>query len=395
MLIIKKRIAIIHLRGFFDSVPCLTSLVTWLSQHDVTVDVFMLSDGQFITPKFDNNNIRIHFLPGKYQLNPVKMGVQMANWYTIIRRYLRKERYTAIMGVDPDGLLLANLVAINTNIPKWYISLELYFLDEIKSLVWNIYKRIERMCNKRVLYSITQDEKRAELLSEENGVPLSKILLLPNASLGEPFISRSNFLKRRLNIENNRRIILHIGVLADRIMPFEIAESTRFWPEDWVMVFHARNISDDKNSIAKKIQSIHANRRIRFSTIPVVRQMLSELVGSADIGIAFYRGGKTPAMGKNLHYAGLSGGKIAQYLQNGVPLITNELPVIGDMIREYRCGIVLDDPSQLHLAIQTILGQREIYAEGAVRCFREVYSLDPYLSNILDKLGELETPLQG
>jgi len=284
---------------------------------------------------------------------------------------------------------------MNTNVAKCYISLELYFLDEIDSLVGRVYKRIERLCNKRLVYSITQDEKRAELLSEENGVPLSKILLLPNASLGDPFINRSDFLKRRLNIENNKRIILHIGVLADRIMPFEIAESTRSWPEDWVMVFHARNISDNKNGIAKKIRSTHANRRIRFSTLPVDRQMLPELVGSADVGIAFYRGGKTPAMGKNLHYAGLSGGKIAQYLQNGVPVITNDLPVIGDMIREYRCGIVLDDPSELHIAIQTILRQRELYAERAVRCFREVYSLDTYLSNILDKLGELEAPLQG
>jgi glycosyltransferase involved in cell wall biosynthesis len=359
------------------------------------IDVFMLGDGQFITPKFDNNNIRVHILPGEHQLNPVKMSIQMLNCYKFVRRYVIKEHYSAIMGVDPDGLLLAYLVAINTNIPKWYISLELYFFDEIKSLVGKIYKRLERMCNKRVLYSITQDEKRAELLSEENGVPLSKILLLPNASLGEPFISRSNFLKRRLNIENNRRIILHIGVLADRIMPFEIAESTRFWPEDWVMVFHTRNITDDENRTVKEMQSIHDNRRIKFSTLPVDRQMLPELVGSADVGIAFYRGGKTPAMGKNLHYAGLSGGKIAQYLQNGVPIITNDLPVIADMIREYRCGLVLDDPRELHLAIQTILREKELYAERAVRCFREVYSLDPYLSNILDKLGELVTPQQG
>lgn len=391
----KKQIAIIHLRSFFDTVPCLTTLVTRLAQDDVMIDVFMLGDNQFITPKFDNNNIRIHILPGKHQLNPAKMAAQMAICYKSVRRYVMREHYSAIMGVDPDGLLLAYLVTRNRNMPIWYMSLELYFLDEIKSLVGKIYKRLERMCNKRVLYSITQDEKRAELLSEENGVPLSKILLLPNASLTEPRINRSDFLKKSLNIENNKRIILHIGVLADRIMPFEIAESTRFWPEDWVMVFHTRNITDEKNNIMRNIIKIDINRRIKFSALPVDRQVLSDLVGSADVGIAFYRGGKTPTMGKNLYNTGRSGGKIAQYLQNGVPLITNDLPVIADMIREYRCGIVLDDPRELHLAIQTILGERELYAERAVRCFREVYSLNPYLSNILDKLGKLETPLQG
>jgi glycosyltransferase involved in cell wall biosynthesis len=382
----KKRVALIHLRGFFDTVPCLHSLVLHLAKHRVGVDIFILADEEYKFPEFDNSNIKIHILPGNYQLNPVRMGIQMLKSFIIVKQKLLEKHYDVIMGVDPDGLVLAHLVAINKNIRKWYISLELYFLDEIECFVGKVMKLIEKFCNRSVQFSVVQDKNRAKLLSEENNISLSRILMLPNANLGESGKRRSNFLKKRLNIEDNKKIILHIGVLSNRIMPFDIAENTLTWPDDWIMVFHTRNISDRNNDIFRKIKKVGSANKIKYSEYPVKQKHLAKLVASADIGIAFYKVGETPAMGKNLYHAGLSAGKIAQYLQYGVPVITNDLPVIGDMIRKYKCGIVLDTPTSLQNAIEVILNERDLFSGQAVKCFREIYSPEPYLNQILDSL---------
>ena len=384
-----KKLAIIHLRGFLDTVPCLTSLVEYLAEQGFKMDIFILNDDQFLKPTFSYNNVNVHLLPGSFNLNPFEMFLQMCKWFKIVRRHMKTESPTAIFGVDPDGLLLSCFVAMGLNIPKIYFSLELYFLDEIESFFGRLYKRAEKLCNKYACFSITQDKNRARLLSEENGIELNRIFILPNSSLGDPQITQSNLIRKMTGIPDSAKIILHVGVLHERVMPIEIAENTIIWPDDWFMIFHSRNIFDEKDNLINKIKEIDRKNRIKFSLKTVDRSLLDELVGSADVGIALYRVGNTPAMGKNVLNAGLSAGKVAQYLKNGVPLIINDLPIIADIINDYECGIVLNNPEDLHLAISTILDDRAGYAERALECYRSIYMPYPHLLRISENINKL------
>jgi glycosyltransferase involved in cell wall biosynthesis len=385
----KRRIVVIHLRSFLDTVPCLTSLIEYLAREGWEIDIFILEDDQFIKPLFSYNNVKVHLLSGSFELNPVKIFLKMAKWYKIVRGHLKVQNSSAIIGVDPDGILLSCLVAMGLNIPKIYFSLELYFLDEIKSFFGRLYKRAEKLCNKYAYFSITQDKNRARLLSEENRIELDRIFILPNSSLGDPQITQSNLIRKMTGIPDSAKIILHVGVLHERVMPIEIAENTIIWPDDWFMIFHSRNIFDEKDNLINKIKEIDRKNRIKFSLKTVDRSLLDELVGSADVGIALYRVGNTPAMGKNVLNAGLSAGKVAQYLKNGVPLIINDLPIIADIINDYECGIVLNNPEDLHLAISTILDDRAGYAERALECYRSIYMPYPHLLRISENINKL------
>jgi hypothetical protein len=74
---------------------------------------------------------------------------------------------------------------------------------------------------------------------------------------------------------------------------------------------------------------------------------MDTFVQSADLGVALYCPTyENEWLGRNLAHIGLSSGKIASYLQNGVPVATHELGEISDWIRFYGAGQVfsLDAP---------------------------------------------------
>jgi hypothetical protein len=68
---------------------------------------------------------------------------------------------------------------------------------------------------------------------------------------------------------------------------------------------------------------------------------MSEFIQSADLGFALYQPTyKTIWEGRNIKHIGLSSGKIATYLQHGVPVATNELGEISNLIRKFGAGQV-------------------------------------------------------
>ncbi|HEX7705703.1 MAG TPA: hypothetical protein VF701_04505, partial [Thermoanaerobaculia bacterium] len=78
---------------------------------------------------------------------------------------------------------------------------------------------------------------------------------------------------------------------------------------------------------------------------------LSEFVASADLGIAMYRPTyENEWVGRNIEHIGLASGKIASYLQHGVPVAANELGEITDWIHYYGAGTIfaLDRPFVPH-----------------------------------------------
>jgi hypothetical protein len=101
---------------------------------------------------------------------------------------------------------------------------------------------------------------------------------------------------------------------------------------------------------------------------PVYRQ----IVQSADVGVVFYH--RQPGslyLQDNIHYIGLSSGKLAYLLQAGVPVLLSPQPTLRRLADTYQCGLVVTDPSELNPALTALLADYDRYSANAVRCFTQ------------------------
>jgi hypothetical protein len=72
------------------------------------------------------------------------------------------------------------------------------------------------------------------------------------------------------------------------------------------------------------------------------------MLHGADLGIALYNPTyDTPWTGRNIANIGMSSGKIATYMQYGLPVLINELGEISSHVREKGLGAVTRDVSEI------------------------------------------------
>lgn len=386
-------IAIFHLQGYFDSVPCLVSTVKSLSAKGFRVDLFLVRDNQYNSPKFNSSNVRIHYLPGKpgYGINQIFR--LLTDRLFISYRICRRNKYLCFFGVDPLGLIQASLVGKLIKVPIVYYSLEIYFSNEIGFSLGYLLKVVERWFNRKAVFTITQDRDRAKLLAQENKVSMLTIFSVPNSLIGEPCISKSDYLQSHLRLEKDQIIILHAGGMASWLMPLELAQAAQYWPKNWLLVFHSRR-KNLQGILKKQFANLIKDRRFLLSSEPLHAEDVRKLFGSADIGIALYKNEHSPALGKNISYVGLSSGKISNYLQQGVPIIASAMPSLVKLINRYDCGICVKHPCEIEEGIKKILSSYKVFQKNAIKCYQECFDFDSSFSLVLDKLEKLKHELK-
>ena len=248
------------------------------------------------------------------------------------------ESYDFVIGID-RGIIEAELISRAKKIPYALISYEIFFEAEAGIH----FKMPEIKACQNIEFAVVQDTVRAKMLSQENKIPLSKMIYIPVAGRSaniDPLKKKYFYLHESLDIDQSKKIILYIGSIANWTMADYILESTRFWPDDWVLVIN--------NRYANKINPFYAhyyNRdNIFFCDHPTDRvSQLENILLSADIGIALYRAiNGSIGVGNNIRYIGMSSGKIGTYLKYGLPVITNDIGEISSSIQKYQLGTIID-----------------------------------------------------
>ena len=379
-----KSIAFIHHRGEFDTVPSLMGSVGLLLRDGYTIDLIFVSDPSFDAPRFDDERVRLIALPSLRRI-PLPTSLRrilealMLFWAAFWRS--ARSGYTWLAGVDPVGMIISGMMAAIFRRKLVYFNLEILFTSEITSAYIRMIKSLERHFNQRCAFSIIQDQARAELLARENQIPLDTILLLPNSPLGEASQKQSQYLRQKLGIPADQKLILHVGTLSEWTCTPELLSSSRSWPRDLALVLHSRQRGNELGL------DLADHPRVKFSGDPVPSQKLPELIASADVGLALYRKDDHFMHGDNIKFVGLSSGKMAEYLRCGVPVVVTASPGLCELVEQYQCGICIDEIADLEVAIRTILADRAKYSLGAVRCFDEVFHFERKFEAVLSRLN--------
>jgi glycosyltransferase involved in cell wall biosynthesis len=414
------RIALFYPWPNLDSVPSLCAAIEVLAQQGFHVDVFTLASQEFPSPTFHHERVSVfgtralgdspgvrqfprsrYGPPVKLLLGPVKRLLKRLFFrdaelpMALLMQRHREILYKCLIGVDPNGLELAGRLSSRLGIPFVYWSLELLLSNELartrrEKHQWKRLKECEITLSQKAAVIIIQDEERAKLLADDNALPMHKFVFVPNAPLSSlsQFPGRSGYWHRQLDLPKEQHTVFHSGSLNYWTSITEIVRSVEGWPRDWILLVHTRFFSG-QDPLLRKLQDIAFRGRVFFSTEPASRAEYPKLVAAADIGIAFYRPGPSVFTQENIRTIGFSSGKIAYYLQAGLPVIVNRWPSISRLVHNEGCGVVVDEPGEIGSAIMDISKRYGEYANNARKTFKRYLDPSRGLQELLKRIDRV------
>lgn len=269
----------------------------------------------------------------------------------LLEKIFLYRRYVLIIAVDRLGLIEASVLNALTKTPYILISFEIMFASETSARV----KRIERRACQSLSLWVIQDEERAACLREENALDPNKGLIVPLASLGAGARTAQR-LRDKLGISHDKKVAILMGSISEWAMAQEVILSALEWPDDWVLIVHDRyGLTEERVSGLRRSISAAIGQKIFISNeaSDAVDDM-SHILSGIDVGLAFYKPIYLgPYLGKNLEHLGLASGKISTCLRYGVPVITNEIGLYAQKVREHRLGAVVSAPAQIAKCLPT------------------------------------------
>jgi glycosyltransferase involved in cell wall biosynthesis len=299
-------------------------------------------------------------------------------------RCLKKHHYACLIGVDTEGLISATAVGLLKKVSVLYWSLEITFLNDFSDWKTRMLKRLERVCHRKALLTIIQDQERAQSLMTENGVN-SKVAVVPNGPLGPRPQLLSDHFQRKFDLPSSQRIILHTGMINPAVLSLELARAASAWPDTWTLVLHERVKREPSHPYLKQVQKAGGDR-VRLSLDPVPYDELDSLISSGHIGIVVYDNN----LGPNFSLMTAASGKLGHYLRCGLPIVCIDLPGLSETMSKYRCGLIVEDLQDVGQAIETIFRHYDSYEANAVKCYEEVYEFGVHFRQVLHVIQTLD-----
>jgi glycosyltransferase involved in cell wall biosynthesis len=413
----RSHVGIVYPRANLDSTP-LASAAELLARHGYSVDLFTLTAAGQAPPQFDNQRIRFYSLGVEGLADVTTSGLRAAfrrlGWlHRIARaplgrayaamadgvargsRFLRKpqplhEHCRCLIGVDPDGLVLAYELANST--PVAYYSFELLLSDEVRTPAEQRLKLQERRLSRQSPFVVVQDADRGRLLAEDNQLQWERLVMVPNAPLGPARRIRGTIWHTRFGLPADRRILIHAGSLGKWTGIESILESVPTWPEPWVLVVHTRYDAESSPYVDALRRRADPNR-VFFSLKPVPRQGFDELIDSADVGLAFYiRTGDSWLTQRNIQTIGLSSGKLGAYLRAGLPVIVNASTSVASTVEFNGCGIAAESAEHVGTALARIQADYDRYSQRACVFFDAHLDFGRTFRAVIDRIDRLDAP---
>ena len=413
-----QHVAIVYPHGNLDSTPLATA-AELLAQHGYTVDVFTLAAAGQSPPHFvASDRIRLHSLGieglADVSTSSLRAAFRHLGWVHRVARAPLARAYAAVadgvargtrllarphpvpepfrcvIGVDPDGLVLAHELA-NTA-PVAYYSFELLLSREVRTPTDQRLKARERELSRQAPFVIVQDPDRARLLANDNQLDWARLVMVPNAPQGPAGRRRGSFWHARFDLPSDRQVVIHAGSLGDWTGIEAIVDSVPTWPESWVLVIHTRYEAESSAYVNRLRERANAGR-VFFSLKPVPRQAFDELIDSADVGLAFYiPTGDSWLTQRNVQTIGLSSGKLGAYLRSGLPVIVNSSTSVAPALEAEGCGISVPDATHIGAALSRIQSDYARYSQRACAFFDAHLDFGHRFREVIDRIDCLAMP---
>jgi glycosyltransferase involved in cell wall biosynthesis len=263
-------------------------------------------------------------------------------------------------------------------------------MDEQKTEKQRKRKRQEIACSRKAHFTIIQDQWRAQALAQENGIALSRMILVPNAPIGIARRKPNNEYRQILGIPLDKKVILCVGGIGYTTMILEVIEAANNLPNDYILVLQSRKRPSEKNDYHDQIARKANPEKVKIFLDPIPTEKYRAFVDSADVGVAMYRAcvyDSPDTFSKNVNVMGLSSGKMAGYLYSGLPVVVNNMNGPKEFVETNECGKWVNNSSEIANVLENIFQNYDFYSNNACHCFNEQLELSrnfqPVIENIL------------
>jgi hypothetical protein len=295
---------------------------------------------------------------------------------------ISRKRFFAHITIEPHAFVLCKDLFPKSR-PLYY-SLELYLKEDHYGLPYNEVihnKEIENVNSIKAL--LIQSSERDAIFRKEYRLSAEiPSLYLPVTYKWKSNPEKTNYLRTKYQIPENKRIVLHLGGIQDYYACLEIAEAFSKI-NDYVLIFHGPHWGSYIEKLHSYIRSKKICNIIISSDIFDRIEDIDVIVNSADIGIAWYKD-----ISVNFNTAGKSSGKISAYYCYGLPVIGNYSISTFDAIESVGCGYCVNDFNEIENALAKIETNYSILSENALREYDKTYWFGNYKSSLLKLFEE-------
>ncbi len=283
--------------------------------------------------------------------------------YVKTRKLKTKEIFIA---GDPVSLIAAYIAVRNKKHVLIYWPLELWVYKDLKLMYFKFLKRIEKKLNRYASGTLEFGSQRRMILSRENNIPVENISVIPNAPVGEPKLERNYYFNEIFGIPSNKKIILYAGGFGYFNGIPQLIDNLKNMPGDYALVLHSKLEMKKKNLEELLGRLKPYNAYLSFKPLPFDK--INLIYSSCDIGLMLM-GPDKGNWDTNYIYADWSPGKMFNYLQYGVPLITTKLEGYKELIEGNGVGKVVEDINQVFTKADEIMLDVTSYKNNCLKLF--------------------------
>lgn len=312
------------------------------------------------------------------------------------------QRADIVHAHDLDTLAVAAALASRWQAPLVYDAHEL-FVDQMtqggqtgaarawpsrlkQALAQRNFARLERRLIGRAAAVITVSQSIAAELAARYGIASPTLVL--NTPRYRELTAGSSYLRQRLGLQDEQRIILLQGaVLPDRHL-LELVQTLPLLPETVVLTFLGFNLGAYQAAIRQEVARLGLQARV-FMLDALPAEQLLEATASADVGMILLAGHN-----KNDRFA--MPNKLFEYMMAGLPFVASDWPEIGRVARATGAGVTVPapTPAALAAAVNDILhapARAAAMRTAGLAAARAEYNWERQAQRLLDLYAALPT----
>jgi len=205
-------------------------------------------------------------------------------------------------------------------------------------------------------------------------------IYIPVSLRDEIVLNKCNYLHQILNIEENKKIVLYFGTIAENRIHISLIESLIELDDSFVIVLHGYI----NESMEQKITKEFTKSKVIISTGFVPESEVSKVIASAYIGLALYT-----EKHENDTLTAFSSEKVTRYCQCGVPFISFNNVSYQKLFSEYSCGKMINNYLEICNAIKIIDKNYQEYHQNAWEAYSKHFYFNNYSELLLNTLSDI------
>jgi glycosyltransferase involved in cell wall biosynthesis len=209
------------------------------------------------------------------------------------------------------------------------------------------YARLERRFIGQADAVIAVSGSIADELARRYGIPRPDLVL--NCPRFRDMSAGSDYLRRRLGLQPEQRIILSQGAVLPARGQIELVQSLALLPDSYRLVFLGFNLGTYQEPIRQEISRLGLSSRVDLLDA-LSPEQLPEATASADVGILLLAD-----LNKNHRFA--MPNKLFEYMMSGLPFVANDLPEISGVAMQTGAGLTIGQitPAAIAEGMQQVL----------------------------------------